>query len=141
MALPPVAPGIFRLDETGLEPVLLGGACGPCGQRFFPRPPVCPTCLGEVRESELGSCGTLYSYTVVRVKPPFGLPQPYAVAYVDLADCGLRVFSLLDADTIDRFTIGQALKLAVGVLGNDGDGGPCLRPYFTQAGGDRGETP
>jgi len=129
--LPPIAPGLFRLDKAGVEPVLLGGECRPCRRQFFPRPPICPACLGEIEEAGLGSQGVLYSYTVVRVKPPFGLPQPYAVAYVDLAASGLRVFSLLDPDAIEQFTIGQQLKLAVGPLGHDGDGSPCLRPYFT----------
>jgi uncharacterized OB-fold protein len=140
VALPPIAPGLYRL-ETGGEPTLLGGGCRPCERRFYPRPPICPGCLGEIREIELGSRGTLYSHTVIRVKPPFGLPQPYAVGYVDLADSDLRVFSLLDAAAIDRYTIGQALKLAVGAIGHDGDGNPCLRPYFMPVVDDQRQIP
>lgn len=139
--LPPVAAGLFRCGVADDAPMLLGGECEPCSRRFFPCPPLCPACLGEVRECALGSRGRLYSYTVVRVKPPLGLPQPYGVAYVDLPDSGLRVFALLDPDAIDRFEIGQEVQLAVAALGHDSDGNPCLRPYFTHVEADDREAP
>ncbi len=129
--LPPFAPGIFRLNGAGAPPVLLGSRCPDCGRNCFPACDLCPDCLGAPVSAELGSSGRIYSHTVVRTKPPLGLPAPYAVGYVDLVDCGLRVFALLDPAQVGRFSIGLPVRLAVAPLGNDGHGEPCHRPYFT----------
>jgi uncharacterized OB-fold protein len=130
-ALPPFVAGIFRCTGAGGTPVLLGSHCPRCNRLQFPRAAVCPDCLGATVEQELGSRGRIYTYTVVRTKPPLGLPAPYAVGYVDLEDCGLRVFALLDASATQRLQIGAAVRLTVQPLGHDGHGNPCLRPLFT----------
>lgn len=130
---PPVAPGIFTTPADGQSPELLGGRCPKCGQDFFPRPPRCPHCLGHVEEKSLGSTGKLYTYTVVRVRPPWGLPRPYGIGYVDLDGSSLRVLGLLPADASEKLEIGLPLRLAVGELGCDVRGNPCLRPYFEPA--------
>jgi len=127
--IPAFTPGVFRSDP-GHGVVLLGGQCDSCERYYFPRPAVCTACLGPVAEVELGSTGTLYSFTVVRIKPPLGLPQPYAVAYIDLDHHALRIFTLLDPTRIGDYRIGQRLELTAGVIGLDHSGGPCLRPYF-----------
>lgn len=130
--IPPMAPGIFTLPpyDQGL-PQLLGGLCPDCDKYYFPRPKYCPCCLGAVDETSLGSEGTIYSYTVVRTKPPLGLPQPYSVGYVDVVPSGLRVFCLLDPAAIKQLRVGLLVRLSVGPLGHDGRGEPRLRPYFT----------
>ena len=112
-----------------IKPVLLAGLCQKCKKKFFPKPRLCPDCLVDVALVELGSCGCIYSFTVVRIKPPMGLPQPYEVGYIDIG--GLRVFSLLDPDRVDELHIGQQVSLAVKQLGLDVQGKPCLRPYFS----------
>jgi len=128
----PVAPGIFTMPshDAGL-PALLGGQCSRCNRRFFPRPIYCPQCLGPVEGHPIGSRGRIHVFTVVRIKPPFGLPQPYAVGYIDMEENGLRIFSLLDPLKVDELAVGQEVVLSVGVLGHDGKGVPRLRPYFT----------
>jgi uncharacterized protein len=115
----------------GSQPVLLAGLCQVCKRRFFPKPKLCPGCLAETDLVELGSSGTIYSFTIVRIKPPMGLPQPYAVGYVDIAE--LRIFCLLDPGRVDELAVGQRVVLAVMPLGLDAGGNPCLRPYFTPA--------
>jgi uncharacterized OB-fold protein len=97
---------------------------------FFPKPRYCPKCLTQTEQSIIGRRGTLYSLAVVRTKPPLGLPQPYAVGYVDMEETGLRIFCLLDPHQIETFRIGSRVKLALGQLGHDGQGNPRLRPYF-----------
>ena len=134
MNLPPFEQGIFTLppyDES--PPKLMGGFCPDCNTYYFPRPRFCRVCLGQVEERVFGSKGTVYSFTVVRTKPPQGLPQPYSVGYIDLADNNLRVFCLLDPAAIDRIQIGMPVRLRIGPLGVNGDGEPCLRPYYTPA--------
>lgn len=127
----PVAPGIFTPPPyENMPPKLLGGFCETCKRHYFPRPRYCKTCLREVEQTVLGSTGKLYSYTVVRTRPPFGLPQPYAVGFVDLTGSDLRIYSLLDPSAIGQFRIGMPVCLAVGSLGHDGKGNSCLRPFF-----------
>ena len=128
-AIEAFADGIFAAHEDGTGE-LLGGECTACGQRWFPRRDWCPTCEGRIGECGLGGSGTLYTYTVVRVRPPLGLPAPYAVGYVDL-ERGPRVFALLDPQAIDELAIGMPLALRVAPLGVDAQNRPCLRPYFT----------
>jgi uncharacterized OB-fold protein len=130
--IPPVIPGIFTLppyDQT--QPKLLGGVCPACHRYYFPRPRYCRGCLGQTEENPLASKGVIYSFTVIRRKPPLGLPEPYSVGYVDLEESGLRVFSLLDPAAIAQLRIGLKVHLVVEPLGHDGHGSPRLRPYFT----------
>lgn len=130
--LPPVLPGIMAPGHDGShDPSLLGGYCPDCGQQFFPRPRYCPLCLGPAEPAALSTRGAIYSYTVVRIKAPWGLPQPYPVGYVDLDESGLRVFSLLDHEAIDQLKVGLLVRLAVARLGHDINQEPCLRPYFS----------
>ncbi|MGD2124814.1 MAG: OB-fold domain-containing protein [Desulfobacteraceae bacterium] len=130
--IPPMIPGIFTMPPYGqAPPKLLGGFCSGCKQHYFPRPRYCPSCLGPVEQADLGSEGTVHSFTVVRTKPPLGLPQPYSVGYIDLSKTKLRVFCLLDPGAIDQLRVGLLVRLAVGPLGHDGHGSPRLRPYFT----------
>lgn len=129
--LPPFAEGIFRADGALTE--LVGSRCPTCGARHFPARAHCPDDMAETETVNLGGSGTLYSATVVRTKPPFGLPAPYAVGYVDLDDHPLRIFMLLDPVHAEDFRIGMALDLRSGALGVGLDGEPCIRPYFTPA--------
>ena len=111
--------------------------CARCARSHFPAASICPACLGATEERSLGSGGHIYSYTIVRTKPPLGLPAPYAVGYVDLEGPGLRVFALLDAAEPERLRIGAAVALDVAALGHDGHGNACLRPLFRlRTGGD-----
>jgi uncharacterized OB-fold protein len=129
--LPPITEGIFSpASHDNPSPRLIGGYCPNCDRCFFPRPQYCPVCLGDPEEIALESTGIIYSFTVVRTKPPFGLPRPYSIGYVDLDATGLRVFCLLDPNSIDQFRVGLPVELAVGAIGHDARGASCLRPYF-----------
>lgn len=133
--LKPVMEGIF---QVGPPPRLRGAICPECQQKFFPKPMVCPSCLGELKDIELSSEGKIYTYTVLRTKPPYELPQPYAVGWVDLEADGLRIFSLLDPEGIADLSIGKRVTLRVGAIGVGNDGQPCLRYYFSpKVGGDQ----
>ena len=131
----PVMEGIF---EAGDSPHLIGAICPVCNKKFFPKPTVCPYCLGEVKETKLSSKGKIYTYSVLRTRAPYGLPQPYADGYVDLEEDGLRIHSLFDPEKISDLEIGKGVTLRVGPIGVGNDGQPCLRYYFTtKDGGNR----
>lgn len=129
--MPIVMTGIVDIPDDGGQPSLLGGSCPSCRVRYFPRPSRCRRCLGPVEESSVGAEGTVYSFTVIRTRAPLGLPEPYAIGYVDLKESGLRVFCLLDPQAVEEVRIGVPVRLAVGALGHDVHGASCLRPYFT----------
>jgi uncharacterized OB-fold protein len=129
--LPIFAEGIVGFGPPpAASPYLVGGHCSSCDRWYFPRVDRCRHCHVTLEPGSLGSRGTVYSYTIVRTKPPLGLPQPYAVAYVDLADRPLRIFMLTDPVKTDDIAIGQAVELAVTPLGVNRHGEPCRRPYF-----------
>ncbi|MFH1154378.1 MAG: OB-fold domain-containing protein [Pseudomonadota bacterium] len=134
--IPPMLPGIFTLPPyREKQPMLLGGYCVQCDAYFFPRPRYCPGCLDIPESREIGNRGHIHSFTVVRIKPPLGLPQPYGIGYVDLETkpkgSGLRVFCLLDPAFLDRLQIGGEVTLKVSPMGHDGRGETRLRPFFT----------
>jgi uncharacterized OB-fold protein len=132
ITMPPVMPGIFTLppyDHNG--PALLGAFCPDCRLYYFPRPRNCRNCLGSLQEIRVGSEGTIYSFTIVHKKAPFGLPLPYGAGFIDLKESGLRIYSLLDPEALDKLRIGIPVRLTISALGNDCKGSPCLRPYFT----------
>ena len=129
--LPPFAEGVFSSD--GAHPELIGSRCPLCGAQHFPARAHCPDDMAETETVSLGGSGTLYSAPVIRTKPPFGLPAPYAVGYVDLDAHPLRIFMLLDPQHTEEFRIGMPLALKSGALGAGLDGEPCIRPYFTPA--------
>lgn len=136
--LPLIPEGIAGLDREG-APNLIGGRCPACGRDYFPRPRYCPQCLGAVEEQGLAGDGVIHSFTVVRVRPPLGLPHPYAVGFIDLAESGLRVFGLLDPGQIDELAMGRRVSLKTGPLGLDNRGAPCARPFFSLAAGEGGD--
>jgi uncharacterized OB-fold protein len=127
-SIKPILDGIF---ETGSSPSLLGGYCPACERKFFPAPAVCPQCLMPVESVQLSREGKIYSFTIIRIKPPFGLPQPYAVGYVDLEGDNLRIIGLLDPEKIDRLSVGKPVTVSVAPMGVDRCGEPCLRYFFT----------
>ncbi|HEY0448248.1 Zn-ribbon domain-containing OB-fold protein [Actinophytocola sp.] len=79
-----------RLDHEAGR--LVGTRCGNCGAVSWPGRPVCQRCGAvDAREIALSDEGTLITYTTVWVRRP-GLPTPYVLGQVDLAD-GVRIFA------------------------------------------------
>lgn len=128
----PICYGNFTLPPYDINaPELLGGFCNVCNRYFFPRSLFCPYCLGNLDEVCIGNEGSIYSYTIVRIKPPFGLPSPYSVGYIDLKRINLRIFCLLDPTQINLLQINMSVILVVAPFGCDENGNSRLRPYFT----------
>lgn len=130
---------LFADDIVGFDsspasaPHLIGGRCDLCGKLCFPWTQSCRHCHAELTRVNLGSRGRVHSATLVRTKPPLGLPRPYGLAYIDLEDAPLRVLMLLDAnDQRDDqpLSIGRRVQLAVAEMGVDASGERCLRPFF-----------
>lgn len=125
----------FLPDDAGHGCRLLAGRCRCNGRHFFPMRAYCPECLEPLELVPLIGRGKIYATTTVRTRAPFGLPEPYAVGYVDLTDVKLRVFGLFSSDSLDELQPDREVELNLAPMGVDGTGKPCLRPVFRLAGG------
>ena len=130
-ALAPILPDLFEaLEGKPGHHGLVGSRCAHCERHFFPMQQRCPACHSDLQRCVFGEFGSIYSYTVVRTKAPFSLPEPYALGYVDLADVKLRVFALLDPAAVGQLAVGAPVVLMALPLGADAAGTPCMRPVF-----------
>lgn len=96
--------------------------CSVCGKtHWYPRA-ICPHCFGDCNEwVEASGTGTIYSYSVMR-----RAPEPYAIAYVTLAEGPTMLTNLVGCD-LDALRIGQAVRLQW-VPTEGGPPVPCFTP-------------
>ena len=117
------APALVRLDlfVEGPDGVhLLASECDRCPTLAFPTQPICPECQQpRTGVRELSSGGTVYSFTIVRSRPPnYHGPVPYGLALIELAE-GLLVSSMLLSGELDSLAVGLPV---VGTTVDVGDG-------------------
>lgn len=110
-----VDPHRLRLTrDDGARGALLGFRCQDCSVYMFGPAVFCQSCTsGSLQPVELGTSGTLYSYTVVRV-PPAGWPGPvpYILGEVELAEGPHVLAEVVDCPEPD-LEIGLAMELAL----------------------------
>ncbi|MBI2906923.1 MAG: Zn-ribbon domain-containing OB-fold protein [Chloroflexi bacterium] len=125
----PVAEGLFSMDVE--KPHLIGSKCSSCGEVFFPRRLICLKCGGEkIEEAALSPGGALYSFTVVRQKPPqYRGPVPYALGYVELPE-GPLVLSPLQVTEFESLKIGMQMELVMEKLFDDEEGNEVVAFKF-----------
>ena len=101
------------------EEKLLAQKCTPCGTRFFPPRPVCPSCLGnDLDWVELSGRGTLHSWTKVHLASP-EFDTPFFLGLVDLEDGIGRITARIpDADPA-RLIIGMPVRIGYARLADD----------------------
>jgi uncharacterized OB-fold protein len=94
--------------------------CGACGKaHWYPRA-ICPFCGSDkVQWRNASGRGTIYTFSVMR-----RAKEPYAIAYVTLAEGPTMMTNIVDCD-FDKLSIGQA----VSVVFKDADGDPPV-PMF-----------
>ena len=110
MASKPIREGLF--ETVSGKPLLLASRCENCRETIFPTCEVCPNCSdNRMQEISLNAKGRLYSYTVVRKKPPDYLGSvPFAFGVVELPE-GLRINSLLT--TYSDLELGMEMDLSI----------------------------
>jgi len=142
----PIEPGFFRIpDDPSEPPRLLGSRCASCAEVFFPRRSVCARCLARGTENmELGTRGTLYTYTYVHF-PLFNARRAdhggYGVGQIDLPE-GPRVQAVLSGGP-DDFRIGMAMQIELETLRENREGQEVViyrfRPTEDPGGGEEGQ--
>ncbi|CCN19354.1 Zn-ribbon domain-containing OB-fold protein [Bordetella bronchiseptica] len=100
-------PEIRAFWEAAAQSRFVLPRCRDCGQsHWYPRG-LCPLCGSTALEwQDAAGTGTLYSYSVMRAAP-----QPYAIAYVQLAEGPLVLTNIVDSD-LERLRIGQPVRVA-----------------------------
>jgi uncharacterized OB-fold protein len=121
---PPVSPETQPFWDAARDGRLVVPKCRPCGKvHWYPRA-ICPFCQSsEVEWMQASGTGTIYSFSVMR-----RAPEPFAVAYVTLAEGPTMITNLVDCD-FDKLKIGQQVRIKF----TPTDGGPPV-PTFTPVG-------
>ena len=130
----------FSSREGPLADIALAGTvCGECGEVSLGSVPACPNCQSTaLTPTTLSREGELYSYTIVRNRPPGdykggdkageGPFVPVPVGLVELPE-GIRVLSVLDCP-LDAPQVGMPMTLDVYELYRDETGQPVLSYRF-----------
>jgi hypothetical protein len=114
----PETAAFWQAARAGL---LLLPRCRNCGRlHWYPRA-FCPYCFsGALEQVEASGDGTIHAFSVMR-----RTQEPYAIAYVALAEGPIMLTNLVACD-FDRLRIGQPVRLVWSAT----EGGPPV-PTFT----------
>lgn len=107
-----ISDDICRIDENG-QMHLYGSVCKKCGHRSYPASTFCSKCLSPDQDSyDIAEDGEIYSYTVTRVKPPYGnFPTPHPVAFISVPESEARVTAPLFIEQEEQFKVGAKVKM------------------------------
>lgn len=123
----PLVPGLLTGPLENLSQVhLVGSYCAACGETALGKVDICPNCGGaSISEVVLSESGILYSFTVVRHRPPGNFYQrdafqPFGLGLIELEQ-GVRVMAPIKGDP-EGLRIGQRLVFAPFVMRTAEDG-------------------
>ena len=128
--------GQFTMPSTPDEqPRLIGSRCRACGEYFFPKQVACAHCFKQdMEEVLLSPRGKLWSYTIVRQRPPvYQGPVPYALGLIELPE--IRIEALLTDCDFDSLKVGMDMELVIEKLHEDEEGNEVLTWKFRPVGG------
>lgn len=136
-----------NLFATPLEPPenvrLKGSKCNDCGVAFLGKLAACENCQSmNITEYELPRHGKLYSFTMVRQKPPGGFRgptdpfEPFPVGQVEMED-GVLFLSRLAHVKFEDLKIGMDLEMVVEPLYVDEKGNEVMMFAFQPRGQGR----
>jgi len=114
---------------------LRGSRCKKCGEYFLGELRSCRNCAGNnMEEVVYSNAGKLWSYTVIRSRPPgdYKGPDPFipfGEGLIELPE-GMRILTPLTDCDVDRLKIGTTWKLVVDVLYVDEEGNEVMAFKF-----------
>lgn len=117
-----ISDDICRRDEAGAYH-LFGSICKDCGHKSYPATSFCACCLSKDQAHyDLAEEGEIYSYTITRVRPPYGhFPTPHPVAYISIPESEARVTAPLFMEQEAEFKVGAKVKMEFGVYWEEDD--------------------
>ena len=124
-----------RLDEVHLA----GSRCGACGEMSMGAPSACSNCgADQLAAAALGDRGTLYTYTIVRHRPPGNYQgpaefKPFGLGLIEI-DGVIRVMAPLLPDP-EKLHIGMSMKFHPYVLRTN-EGGQDVVAFAYDAAGE-----
>ena len=131
----PIKDGLFTMPLTSPEQVrLVGSRCRLCSEVSLGTCMACPNCVGEDMEIiPLDRRGKLWSYTVIRNRPPgdYKGPDPFipfGLGLVELPE-GIRVVAPIAGD-VDELKVGMELELEVYNLYQNEEGSDVMAFRF-----------
>jgi uncharacterized protein len=134
----PIGDGLLTAPLSCLESVrLVGSKCVVCGEVSLGTVTSCANCGGDKFSTiSLANTGVLWSYTVIRNRPPgdYCGPEPFvpfAEGLVELPD-GIRVLSPLGGD-IDKLAIGMKMRFEAHKFYQNADGAEVIAFKFVPA--------
>jgi len=120
----PIREGLFKTPLSPAEQVkLIGSKCKGCREISFGKSQTCSNCGGQtLEEIPLSRRGKLWTYTVIRHKPPgdYKGPDPFVpfgLGLVELPE-GIRVLSPINCG-LEKMNVGMELELEVYPLYTD----------------------
>ncbi len=120
----PIKEGLFTAPLSPVELVrLLGSQCRDCSEISLGKRQTCSNCGGgNLTEVPLSRKGRLWTYTVIRHKPPgdYRGPDPFVpfgLGLVELPE-GIRLLSPIQCD-LERMKVGMELEMEVYPLYTD----------------------
>ena len=122
----PIKEGLLT---TPLSPAghvrLIGSECGDCGEISLGRRDSCSNCGGVIlKDIPLSRRGRLWTYTVIRNRPPgeYKGPDPFVPFGLGLVEMpeGIRVLSPIQCNP-ERISVGMELEMEVYPLYTDDD--------------------
>jgi uncharacterized OB-fold protein len=120
----PIREGLFKTPLSPVEQVrLIGSKCKDCSEISLGKRQACSNCGGKnLEEIPLNRRGKLWTYTIIRHKPPgdYKGPDPFVpfgLGLVELPE-GIRVLSPIQCD-LNRISVGMELELEVYPLYTD----------------------
>ncbi|HET9628802.1 MAG TPA: OB-fold domain-containing protein [Novosphingobium sp.] len=131
--------GLFAgpLDDLG-SVHLCGSKCAECGETGLGKLDACPNCgSDDLTQAPLGDAGTLYTYTIVRHRPPGNYRgpaefKPFGLGLVEV-DGTIRIMAPLLPE-IDELRVGMPLRFHPYVLRTDENGAEVVAFAYDAAG-------
>jgi uncharacterized OB-fold protein len=127
---------LFSKPLYPLENVtLMGTRCRACGEVSFGKIVGCQQCQSEdLDDIALSRQGKLYSYTIIRNRPPGDYKgpepfEPFAVGLVELPE-GIRILAPIAGCNFEELRIGMELELSIEEFYEDESGRTVLTYKF-----------
>jgi uncharacterized OB-fold protein len=125
----PIRENLFTIGPDG-RPRLIVSRCKDCGGIFYPKEPLCPSCIkeGSLETIEIDGLGRIVAFTKVMRGLP-GYDSPYVLACVEL-DEGPSVIGQLEGWQNVPLATGMKVELVIGKIKAERNGAMIIGPKF-----------